>query len=268
MTAKPSRFAYYAVSLLTLLVHIRPRSLVSAAVTAVTAVGRRHARLLEFRRPNIRFMVRNPMDIWMVKEVCVDRDYERAGAPIQDGWTIVDIGAGIGEFAVDVAVRHPACVVHAFEPAPDAFELLSQNVRLNDARNVRAHRVAVTGVSGMAALDAPPAGTRLGPVGGAGTTRIGTGQMRTTTLTSALDGLDTGSCDFLKIDCEGGEYDLLLGAAADTLSRITRICLEYHDGPRGTHDQLVAHLTTAGFRTRLTGNKAWREIGFLYAWRG
>ncbi|MGE0462760.1 MAG: FkbM family methyltransferase [Vicinamibacterales bacterium] len=265
MTAKPSRPLYYAASLLTLLVHIRPRSLVSAAATVL---GQRHARLLELRRPNTRFMVRGPMDIWTVKEVCLDRDYERVGTPIQNGWRIIDVGAGIGEFAVDVAVRHPACVVHAFEPMPEAFDLLCQNLRLNHVRNVRAQRVAVTGASGGSVVDVAPADTGFGPAVRAEPAGAGSDGARTTTLTGALNALDTGTCDFLKIDCEGCEYDLLLNVDADTLARIARICLEYHDGPLGTHDQLVTHLTAAGFRTRLTGNKAWHELGFLYAWRG
>ena len=64
-----------------------------------------------------------------------------------------------------------------------------------------------------------------------------------------------------------GEYGVLLAASRATLGRISRLCLEYHDGPWGTHDQLVTHLTGAGFAVVLTGNRAWKETGFMYACR-
>jgi hypothetical protein len=35
-----------------------------------------------------RFKVRSPMDIWIIKEICLDRQYELASVDIQDGWTI------------------------------------------------------------------------------------------------------------------------------------------------------------------------------------
>ncbi|RQW02921.1 FkbM family methyltransferase, partial [candidate division KSB1 bacterium] len=49
------------------------------------------------------FKVRSLMDVWIVKETCLDRDYESNATPIQDGWTIIDIGAGLGDFAISVA---------------------------------------------------------------------------------------------------------------------------------------------------------------------
>jgi len=40
----------------------------------------------------LRFNVRYRMDIWIAKETCLDRDYEKHGAGLQPGWMIVDIG--------------------------------------------------------------------------------------------------------------------------------------------------------------------------------
>jgi FkbM family methyltransferase len=264
MTAKPSRPIYYARSLLTLLHGVRPRSLVAALALAL---GRRGPRLLELRRSKARFMVRSLMDVWTAKEVCLDRDYERVGVPIQPGWTLVDIGAGIGEFAIDVAVRHPTCTVHAYEPAPETFEVLRQNVWLNEARNVHIHCAAVTGVPGVAALDVSSLHAARHHIARGDVPSGEKREVAAMTLAEVLDGLGTSICAFLKIDCEGGEYALLQGADRDTLARISRICLEYHDGPWGRPEHLVDTLAAAGFETALTGNSAWQEIGFLYAWR-
>lgn len=263
MTARPTRLVYYAESVLTALVGVRPGSL---AAVAAMLVGRRRPRRIDLRRPKASFVVRSLMDVWTVKEVCLDRDYERAGTAIQPGWVVIDIGAGIGEFAIDAALSRPDCVVHAFEPSPESFELLCQNVQLNLVSNVRTRPVAVTGKSGWTALDvSSPDAVRhhIAADAGAPSTRA----VAAMTLAEVLDELDVPTCDFLKIDCEGGEYGMLLAAGPATLGRISRICLEYHDGPWGTHDLLVTHLTAAGFSVRLTGNRAWEEIGFLYACR-
>ncbi len=263
MTAKPSRATYYAASVATLLFGVRLRSLVGVAAMLL---DRRRPCLIHLRRPKARFLVRSLMDVWTVKEVCLDRDYERAGAPIQPGWVVIDIGAGIGEFAIDAALRHPGCAIHAFEPSPESFEMLCQNLRLNHLSNVRTHAVAVTGVSGQASLDVSSPEAARHHVA-AGVTGPSSREVAAKTLAEVLHELDVPTCDLLKIDCEGGEYALLLAAGHATLGRISRICLEYHDGPWGTHDRLVAHLAAAGFEIRLTGNRAWEEIGFLYAWR-
>src|SRR5262245_36860127 len=42
---------------------------------------------------------------------------------------IFDIGAHIGVFSVAMATLLPRAIVHAFEPAPDNFEMLEQNIR-------------------------------------------------------------------------------------------------------------------------------------------
>ena len=77
-------------------------------------------------RDGTRFAVRSLMDAWIVKETNLDRDYEVHGATIQDGWIVVDIGAGLGDFTVFAARRTPHGRVFAYEPAPDSVALLER----------------------------------------------------------------------------------------------------------------------------------------------
>jgi len=56
--------------------------------------------------------------------------------------TFLDIGANIGLTTIPIARnRHICC--HAFEPDPDNFDLLQENVRHNGGSNVRLHNVAL-----------------------------------------------------------------------------------------------------------------------------
>ena len=90
----------------------------------------------------------------------------------------------------------------AFHPPTSLpTELLCLNLRLNLVPNVRAREVAVTGVSGRAALDVSSVeAVRHHVVAGA--TGPSTREVAAMTLAEVLDERDVPTCDFLKIDCE------------------------------------------------------------------
>jgi hypothetical protein len=71
------------------------------------------------------------------------------------------------------------------------------------------------------------------------------------TLAELLDTHQLESVDLLKVDCEGGEYDILPDAPDDVLRRVRNIVFEYHtvDGYQSKLDRLMHRLTAAGYRT-------------------
>ncbi len=217
-------------------------------------------------RTGDRFAARTAMDAWVIKETCLDRDYERAGFAIRDGWTVVDIGAGLGDFAISVARRFPNGRVLAFEPFGESYALLQRNIALNGVTNVVAHRIAIGGVSGVARLSlgtgvAVQHSTARADQSGAGEI---VGEIP---LGTALESAGAAHCDFLKLDCEGAEYAILRQAAADgTLKRVSRISMEYHDGVTDSSGASLADfLRGHGFAVVREPNPAHARIGFLRA---
>lgn len=203
------------------------------------------------------------MDVWIIKETCLDRDYESNATSIQDGWTIIDIGAGLGDFAVSVAYAHPDCRVYAYEPFPESYRLLEENIKLNSVSNVIAAPMAVGARSGEMTLFT-----------------MGAAVQHTTTISSLATAIPVQGlclddvfavnalsvCDFLKMDCEGGEFDILFNASAATLKKIRNICLEYHDGATEfSHLDLVDYLRQRGFQIEISPNPVHKHLGFLYA---
>jgi FkbM family methyltransferase len=258
----PARLKYYAASLPTLLWGVR-----NWPATALGLLrGRRGRGFVVELRNGCRFKVTTALDLWILKEVCLDREYERYGTTIRNGWSVVDIGAGLGEFCIQVAREHPDCRVYAFEPGPESFALLRENVDLNGVRNVSLFPSAVGRRAGVSVLRLEPdARARASTVTAAGAQPAA--QVPTTTLGDILRDLDIARCDFLKIDCEGGEYDILMGADAATLQRIAHMSVEYHDGvtPLSGAD-LAAWLERQGFQVRRVPNPAYpRTLGWLYA---
>ena len=257
-----SRWRYYLASIPTLLLRIRNWPDVLAVF-----LGRKPSRPFPIElRGGGKFLVRSAMDIWIVKETCLDRDYERGAVAVQDGWTVLDIGAGAGDFAVSVARRCPHSRVHAYEPFRESFGLLLENAALNGVENVTPFAEAVAGERGELFL--------YTTTGLEGQHRTSPGardpdpalRVAAVTLEDALDRTGSPVCDFVKIDCEGGEYDILFRSSEAALARIRHLAMEYHEGVTSYgHRDLVAFLESRGFRTQRRPNPAHANIGFVFA---
>ena len=213
----------------------------------------------------LQLKIRSLMDAWIVKESCLDEQYKLASTPIADGWTVIDIGAGLGDFAVSIARKHPLSIVYAFEPFPESYALLEENIALNAVRNVRPFTFAVGSTDGTLALRFP-SGEAVQHSTTAITLTDESLEVRSITLEQIFSQHQLERCDYLKMDCEGAEYDILLNAGAEVLRKIRHICLEYHDGiTEYSHGDLVMLFEDHGFRVRLTPNPVHGDLGYLYA---
>jgi len=213
-----------------------------------------------------RFKVRSLMDVWVVKETCLDRDYETRATAIQDGWTLLDVGAGLGDFAVSVAYAHPGCRVYAYEPFPESYTLLEENIALNNTRNVSAAPIAVGAQSGAMTLFATGAAVQHTTAQAA--RQAEAVAVRGLSLDDVFAANALTTCDFLKMDCEGGEFDVLFNASAATLEKIRHISLEYHNGVTPfSHVDLAGYLQQKGFHVQTFPNPVHSHLGFLYAHR-
>lgn len=259
------RAAYYSLSGLTL-----ARALLDKHnLWRFASAHHRHQGLeLELRDPNLRFKVRDLLDIWIVKEVCLDRSYYPPSMESDTDWTLIDIGGGFGAFAVDAAYRHTNGKVYSYEPFQPSFELLRENLRLNSISNVRAFPYAVGGTPGTSRLyldqRSPLLHSTVPP-----DPRVGLWpsiEVETTSLDAIMNDTGIDHCDVLKIDCEGGEYELLFGASGSTFERIRFVTLEYHDNLTGyQHEELVRFLTLRGFDVTLVPSPAHPWLGQIFA---
>jgi FkbM family methyltransferase len=207
------------------------------------------------------------LDVWMLKEVVLDREYERAGVTIAPGWTIVDVGAAHGEFAIPAARAAGCGRVIAVEPAPETFDRLVGNLALNAIENVTPLRVALGDRDGTATLALSPRGTAMHSTAVA--PRDGGGiAVPMITLATLFERAGVAHCDCLKLDCEGAEYAILAAASDTVLARVARVVLEYHEaGAPGRHRTLVARLRAAGFEVRALPSPVAEGQGWIYATR-
>ena len=57
-----------------------------------------------------------------------------------------------------------------------------------------------------------------------------------------LDEIIKETCDFLKMDCEGSEYDIFKYASDDTIKKIKRLAIEFHNFNESRHWETITKL--------------------------
>lgn len=132
---------------------------------------------------------------------------------------VYDIGGNIGYHATAFATASK--YVYSFEPNQNNFELLRKNTAHLD--NVFAMNVAVSNHNGIVRmLDFDPS-----VPANYGTVRIGEGEG--SALSIRLDDFNLAKPDFIKIDVEGAEYEVLQGLS-NTIDRFRPVIyLEAHE---------------------------------------
>lgn len=146
-------------------------------------------------------------------------------ALIDTGDTFVDVGAWVGPTTL-AAAACGACV-HAFEPDPIALEGLRTNVHHNPelAERITVHPVALARAAGEARLTAPELGQSMSSLVKAhGEHRT----VETRSFAAVMDDPQLRGARVLKIDIEGGEYDLLAPLAALLAATTTVLMLSTH----------------------------------------
>lgn len=222
--------------------------------------------VVTFKRTMLEFGFRGRMDIWCLKETIADRFYERYGFPVQPGWVVVDIGAGIGDYSI-LAAKTAGTQVFAYEPYAPSFNLLRENIVRNNRQNVIAYQEAVSSQKGSLRLKRVPddplsTQTSLGDADLSGMT------VPSITFSSMIARLPSDRVDLLKLDCEGAEYDILMDSPASSLEFVDRIVMEYHDGiVQRSHEDLISYLEQNQFTVEHWPNLVHNEIGYLRAVR-
>jgi FkbM family methyltransferase len=232
-----------------------------------TAVGmrlRRRAtgdRLLAFR-DGLTVICRGSLDWPAIHELLFAGCYDAGIHHLPGGQckTVLDLGGNIGLFSLRAAQHLPEATVHAFEPGPPNYRLFEMNLLANPslAARVHLHREAVGGEASTAnwCIDAnSPGGANLYDTSG----KSFSVSVRSFESVVASIG---GQIDFLKMDIEGAEYDLLRGTPPAVWEQVTSIALELHHDYTGrmTPEQFLQQMQEMGY----SPHARWADTHFLH----
>ena len=216
------------------------------------------------------FTVRvNTSDILVIWEIWKAKIYDDPRFPIQAEDVVVDIGAHIGGFAIRAAKQ--AKKVYAYEASKKNYDLLEANFRMNDLKNLHIHNKAVSHQTGEMNFYMPSDNGALGSLIQETDSPMET--VQATTLTDIVAENNIGQIDYLKVDAEGTEYDILFKCPLETLAKVKRLVMEYHefDGDKRSHRDLVMLLKSHGFQVAVEGGifpqKLLFGTGIIKAWR-
>ena len=180
---------------------------------------------------------------------------------------IVDCGANIGMAVLFFKTFRPDAEVIAFEPDPITFARLVQTVDVNELRDVRLENAAVGDKDGTVAFYTSRSGS--GGISASVEPSWG-GDSRQEVRAVRLSTWIQEPIDFLKLDVEGAEYDVV-GDLIDTdaIRWVREAVIEYHAltaRPDAVSDMVEA-LQAAGFDVRVTPGDAENKIGLIRACR-
>lgn len=152
--------------------------------------------------------------------------------------TILDIGANVGFFSLAARARYPNAIIHAYEPNPRVVPYLRANTADFD---IQIYPEAVGGKQARVAMVDKGFSSQAW-INSNENLRGDIPQVLIETAVRRLGGL----VDLLKLDCEGGEWEIL--KESPCWKSVRNIRLEYHLYRGGSLQQIRTVLAGLGYR--------------------
>jgi len=241
---------------------------------------------------------------YVYSEIFVDKCYLRHGITLNDGDTIIDIGANIGLFTLFVNQYCKDPVVYSFEPSPVVYELLKTNSEAYGS-NVKTFNFGVSDKTKSAEFTFyrnssvfssfnPDEGEDIEAIQAVVRNllkdatssdsesleeyvqEITSGRLEseayTCQLLSVSDIIEQNnieSIDLLKIDAEKSELDIIRGIKEKHWLKIKQIVIEIHDKSQKILGEIEHILKTRGFHFKVVEEEMLQESGLynIYARR-
>lgn len=160
----------------------------------------------------------NPKDEYISSYISIAKSYELTTSAIftslvRRGSTIFDVGANVGWFTLLAArLSGPTGRVVSFEPEPTNFGLLTKSLELNHFGNVKLLQEAASDFDGKLTLYLTTAANMPGSHSTIRDFGMGSISIDATRLDRVASDLGIDTIQLLKIDVEGAEAKVLLGA--------------------------------------------------------
>ena len=170
---------------------------------------------------------------------------------VSEGGVVIDIGANIGMFSI-FAASSKAKKVYAFEPNPNSYRTLKENITANGFNDIIVPiNKAVTDTCETVFIPSAssPHNQVVKDISEYSDNRTLV-KVATTTLERFIKDQKISKISLLKLDCEGSEYQIIDSASPNILKKINTIRMEVH----GDKDKLIKL-----FRAPIFYEKKWSK---------
>lgn len=212
-------------------------------------------------RTGLKIKIRtNSTDVMAFTHVWLIEEYSNSGFDLHESDTIIDIGAHIGLFTLFASQFCKNGKIYCFEPVKENYELLLSNMTLNNLSNVSAFNVAVADKTSTVRifLNKDESGHSMFAQD---SNFI---EVQSTILKNIFDENNISICNFIKMDCEGAEYDIIRSLPQKYFTKIKKMIIEYHMADKKPEllEELISKLESLSFVVEK--KILFSDIGFLY----
>ncbi len=154
---------------------------------------------------------------------------------ITKGHTAIDAGSSLGMNSIEYSIMFDR--VYAFDPDPTACELARRNLVLNQVTNVTIHQKALGSSADTKELKFNP------KVVGLSSLILDSGKSKLEVEVIDLDSFKFKKMDFIKLDVEGYEIEVVLGAK-HTITKYQPLLqaeINHLDDPQRLHDLILGY---------------------------
>ena len=187
-------------------------------------------------------------DLYEIDQLC---------AKLPNNPVIIDIGMNVGYFDILLLSKIPVKKIYAFEPVPSNVALFKETVAANKEvfKNMNVFQMAVTGRP-LDSIDLYLEDSNIATVNAsvfAGFDKSHKNKLTVPciTLTDIILKNNIEQIDYLKMDCEGSEFDILLNTDPELLKRVHKMTIEVHDLDKKNNNiiYLTKYLESLGYST-------------------
>ena len=212
-------------------------------------------------RSGLKIKIRvNSTDLMALTHVWMIQEYSGDDFPISNDDVIIDVGAHIGLFALFASQFCKNGKIFCYEPIKENYKILIENIEMNQIQNIFPNNLAVTKETSKVKifLNDDQSGHSMF------TQNKNFVEVDSKSLSDIF--IDNGikECDFLKLDCEGAEYEIVESLSADLFTKINKTVIEYHmvDTKPELLEQLINKLKQFSFSVHT--RPLFVDIGFLF----
>ena len=212
-------------------------------------------------RSGLKIKIRvNSTDLMALTHVWMIQEYSGDDFPISNDDVIIDVGAHIGLFALFASQFCKNGKIFCYEPIKENYKILIENIEMNQIQNIFPNNLAVTKETSRVKifLNDDQSGHSMF-IQNKNFVEVDSKSLSDIFIDNGIK-----ECDFLKLDCEGAEYEIIESLSADLFTKINKTVIEYHmvDTKPELLEQLINKLKQFSFSVHT--RPLFVDIGFLF----
>lgn len=195
-----------------------------------------------------------PTDEIVIREIWEENVYRIENDMLKNS-VVVDIGANIGSFSIYSALYD--ATVYAVEPEPNNLKALIKNIELNNMTDkIYVVDYGISDYNGTAIINDNGGGATIKD-------NLMGSEINILSFDSFLEKYSLNFIDILKIDIEGSEKELILGASKESMNKCKYITMEF-DIRVGRYLGDIVQKMSETHHVRTMGS--WERGGMIWGW--